>query len=361
MPLVVNPVSKLGSLHIRPNWRYDVLQNPARYKMQDFVTIPESNSGCLKRFLRAGLPYEVNRKIPDYLTPFFSSADAEQRQVLDSLVARHFKRSGQKNISIDSNSDIFINNPVWNLGLVPKITDPFLKRLILHHSNFKFDLYIQKALDMYKSPDHKDIVKFIGYCIYAKVSDKEIAKRWCMPVGQAEALRLIFYDFSHFPKDSVANFTYLRQLTNIGLFDDVDFAFFKRAFELGELGLKAQTSYYLLTPSEKKIIEEFLGKSIVTTTLNLNFAIRNQKDAVGYGTMISNLASYYIKQSEMTYFEAKTENLKACTKRIVDAGPTDTDTTTQLDKELLDLLTSYSLQDSEKIQYKSLDSLQNND
>ena len=170
MQLVVNPVGKLGSLHIRPNWRYDLLQNPAKYKMQEYVSIPVSGAGALKRFMPAGLEYEVRYTIPDYLQPYFDACDNdEEYKALFNLWTRAFKIRGGPKLTVETNTQLFRSNPVWNLSKVPKIQDEFLKRLIYHHSNFQYDAAIAGAIAYHNSPDHTEIFKFIGYGEQSKI------------------------------------------------------------------------------------------------------------------------------------------------------------------------------------------------
>lgn len=352
----ITPVKKIGNLLIRPNWRYDALFNPNKYKLKEFVsrTVP-NNSGVLKRFISLGLPYEVST-LPGSIRYLLDNISNEHKSDLAIMWKRHCKRIKLKKIRVDTDNNKFQKVPVWNLKKIHNINDPFLIRMIKHISNYEYDPHIAYAFDLGRNSDYAEIFKFIGYCVYAKISDKDIGVRWNLPVKHVEAIRLMYYDFSAFPKDRLANIAYLRQLTNIGLLTDVDFAYYKRVFELGELALKAHNDFYSLTREEKKRVEEYLGKTLISNTLNLHFAVKNQKDAVEYGLIVSNLASYYIKTSEVTYFESKIRNLDAATRRIEgDLQGTEANMT-DLDKEFMTMLNEHSLQD-EKLEYKTLDSL----
>ena len=360
MKLITNPVERVGAKHIKPNWRFELLQNPAKYKMQDFVSIPENNASCLKRFISAGLSYEVNYVLPEYLQQLTQDTTQEQKDMLFSLWDRAFKNEGRKKIEIDSNKPQFKHNPVWNLKYVPFIEDAFLRKLIYHHSNFTYDADIKHAIDYSRSEEHTVIFKFIGYGIYCKLSDAQLAKRWNMTRGQIAAIRNLFFDFSKFPKDRIANFTYLRQLANIGAISDVDFNFYKRAFELGDLGIRAMVDYHNLNDEERLKIEEFLGKSVVSNTLNLNFTVKTYKDAVTYGVMVSNLASYYIKQKESAYFDAKIRNLDVMTRRVEGEMLGEVEDMSDLDREMVALLREHSLEEAPQIEYKTLSDLKSN-
>lgn len=361
MKNLVNPIERIGSLHIKPNWRYELLQNPAKYKMQDFVSIPSSNAGCLKRFIPAGLAFEVNYKYPDHLAQYNADLSIEERTVLQSLWRQSFNDSTIPRIAIDTNRQLFAQNPVWNLQHVEKIQDDFMKRLIYHHSNFKFDRHIKYALDLYRSVENKEVFRFIGYGIYCQLTDAQLAKRWRLPVKHIEAVRNLFWDFSRFPKDRVANFTYLRQLANNGVISDVDFVFFKRAYELGDLGIRAQLDFTTLNADERRTVEEYLGKTVIANTLNLSFTIKTQKDAVSYGLIVSNLASYYIKQKEASFMDARivnldaqTRNLNASTLRIEGALDKQIDGLSELDQQMMELLREHSFNEAPPQEYKTL-------
>lgn len=329
--------------------------------MQDFISIPSSNASCLKRFLGAGLPYEVNYKFPDYLVEISASFSAEEKELFYQLWRKSFNASTVPRIAIDTDRGIFQRNPVWNLKHIERIRDHFLKRLIYHHSNFKSDPHIKYALELSRSEENREIFKFIGYGVYCKLSDETLAKRWRIKVKQVEAIRCIFYDFSRFPVDRVASFTYLRQLANIGVISDTDFIFYKRAFELGDLGIRAQVDFTRLNDVERRTVEEYLGKSIIANTLNINFTIKTQKDAVNYGLQVSNLASYYIRQKESYYMDAKITNLNAVTKNVEAATRKiegdllgDVEDLSDMDRQMMNLLREHSLEDVPQIEYKTL-------
>ncbi len=357
MSEIVTPVTKVGNLLVRPNWRYEALFNPAKYKLKEFVSRNiANNSGCLKRFIHIGLDFEVTNRMTPRIKGYYDSISADNKDLFLTMWKRHIKRNNIKNVSVDSIPAIFQKNPIWNAKKLNFINDKFLIKLIRHYSNLEYNPHIAYALELGRNSDYNEIFKFIGYGIYAKIEDKDIAIRWNIPVKHVEAIRLIFYDFSFFPKDRIANISCLRQLTNSGLFTDTDFAYFKRVFELGELGIRAQTDFYSLNKEEKKKVEEYLGKTLISNTLNLHFSVRNQKDALDYGLVVSNLASYYIKTAEATYFDSKIRNLDASTRRIEgDLMGADT-SMNDVDKEFMAMLSQHSLHD-EVMEYKTLDML----
>lgn len=322
--------------------------------MQDFVSIPTSDASCLKRFIGAGLLHEVNYKIPTNVQQYMRVIGGDEAKKLFELWNKTFKRSGVKKISVDTDKKLFQSNPVWNLRHVHRIQDEFLRKLIYHQAGYKFDNDIHYAIEKHRAEDQKEIFRFIGYGIYAKISDEQLAKRWNMSIGQVSAIRLLFFDFSRFPKDRIANFTYLRQLANAGSFDEVDFVFFKKVFELGELGIKAHIDFPNLTNEEKNRVTEFLGHSAITATLNINLAIKTQKDAQNYGLVLSNLADYFIKQKEASYFDAKIRNLDATTRRIEGTMVGDVGDMSELDRNMLDHLRQVSLTEAPQIKYKTL-------
>lgn len=354
--LLKTAAPEIRLLKIKPNWRSEVLINPAGNKFKEYLCNAVTGANCLRRVIGAGFTYEVQYKVPDEVKRYASALNPEQGARLLKLWNKSFKKSKQKKISVEANEPLQKKFPIWNLTKVSSLQDKFLIKAIHHASNYKRDAGITYALELYNSAEHVEAVRYIGYCIYAKVSDKDIAKRWNIPVNAVEALRLLFFDFSNFPKDRLANFTCLRQLANNGVITDTDFAYYKRVYELGELGLKAQTDFFSLTKEEKRTVEEYLGKSVVANTLNINFSIRNLKDANNYGAIVSNLASYYIKEAEISYFTAKTENIRASTRKLEGDMLGATSDVSQLDEDVMEILRQHSLHE-ETIEYKRLDSL----
>lgn len=355
-PAIAN---KLG-INIKPNWRYEALLYPGKYKLTQYLSKVKDTGGCLKRYIGAGLLYELHENPPDEIALFLTQLPRDKANELRSLWKRSLKRNNVKKLKVDFSESVLKNNPIWNLKKIEGLNDTFLRRAIKHVSNYEYDHYIGQAFSLFQSPEYEEIVKFIGYCLYAKISDKEVAKRWQLPIKTIEALRLLFFDFSKFPKDRVANFTFLRQLANNGTISDIDFSYYKRVFELGELGLKAQTDFSSLTKEEREVVEEYLGKTVISNTFNLQFSIRNQKDALAYGSVISTLGNYYIKQAETNYFIAKTKNVIAVTKRIEGESTATNENMTTLDKEMMALLKENSLQEI-KVEYKTLSDLKNKD
>src|SRR4051794_17362209 len=123
MKLKANPVERVGSLHIKPNWRHELLHNPAKYKMQEFVSVPETNTGSLKRYLASGLSFEVNYQMPLYLRDYLVELDDECKDEFQRLWRRSFKQNGQQRLDIESSLKLFQKTPIWNLKLVPEIKD----------------------------------------------------------------------------------------------------------------------------------------------------------------------------------------------------------------------------------------------
>lgn len=343
---------KLRDAATKPNWRYDVLLNPNKYNLSKLLSRSENGSNGLRRYIRNGLPYSVDPPHSEELKELLKDLPEAEANKAKELITRYQKINSRKPVSVDYTQEVIRTHPLWNLSKVKHISDQFLVRAIKHVANYEHDEYIAKAILMFRSEEYQEIINFIGYCLYAKISVVELAKRWSIPVRVIDAIRLLFFDFSKFPKDRIANFTHLRQLANNGVIDDVQFGYYKRVYELGELGLKAQVDFYNLTDSEKKTISEYLGNSIVANTLNLNFSVRNQKDALSYGATVTGLTSYYIRNAEMAYFHAKTRNLDAVTRRIEGGLLTREEGLTAIDKELLDLLKQNSLLDAQ-VEYKT--------
>lgn len=353
----VNPIDRVGNTLIAPNWRYDCLYNPQKYKLKTFCSrTPRPHSASLRRFVSSQATYQVTYKMRNSIKNYYNRLDPVNKHNFQLIWETMFKKRKQKKLLVSTENMQFQKIPLWNMGMMHRITDKMLVTLIEHISNFRYNRHIAYALELGRNPSYTEIFRFIGYCIFAKIPDANIAKRWRIPIKHVEAIRLLFFDFSCFPEDRLAVLAYLRQLTMLGVYSETDFAYYKRVFELGELGLKAQTDFYSLTKAEKKLIEEYLGKSIVATALNLNFTIKSQKDALEYSQIVSTLASHQIKEVERSYLEAKIRNLDANTRRIEgDLSSSEIGMSTQ-DQEYMALLTEHSLRD-DRHEYKTLDML----
>jgi len=136
------------------------------------------------------------------------------------------------------------------------------------------------------------------------LSDVTIAKRWKITVDKVEALRCLFFDFSHFPTDKVGAWALLRQFAEGAVIKETDFYVYKKIHDLGELGMKMVENYHHLTEREKDTCKNFLGETAIENAIHLNLCIRTSKDAWNYTNVVSNFAKYSLLKEELRQKEA---------------------------------------------------------
>lgn len=309
-------LNKVGSFYNFPNWRYQIYLNPAKAGLAQCCKLPKSGDSSLRRYLQyrdVRETLEVNWIFPPRFQKTIDSLSSKNRQIFYKLFGKKLKAQNTKKLFCATFSK---NHQIWAIDKINALNDTFLKRLLHHVSNYSFDAYIQFAVGLKHSKEHEHIFRAIGYHIYAGLSDQEISKRFKLYRQQIKAVRLLFFDFTHSPKEPTARAAYFTQLVDNEIITDLDRRFYKLIAELGEIGLKAHSNYHSLTPEEKVIVEDYLGNTMLDNVLSLNFAVTDMKDALNFNSVINNLASFYIKKEEVNYYRAKVRNLDASTQRI---------------------------------------------
>lgn len=343
--------------NINPRWRYEAFFNPKKYGFEKYVfdqnsKYPKTSKGCLKRFLnRKGRSVDYRCNIPSALYKYQSTLSSEASTYLTSLF---FKRRFDLRLSGKINNTTL--SP-WNLKTVDQIQDKFFVRLIKHLSNFEYDQNIAFAIQLFKSQDTNIIFRYLGYYFFAGVEDKELAKKWKLSVKKIETVRQLFFDFSKFPKDRTVAFAYLRQLEQLDVLQDLDFSHYRRIYDLGELGLRAETDYFNLSIEEKGQVDYYLASSIVSNTLSLKFNIQSKKDAYMYNNVISNFANFAIKKEEVQVMRAKTKHLEASTRKIDNESDLGGNELMLEDEEGLRLLRELSLENQYDDTCRTIDQL----
>lgn len=329
-----------------PAWRYQLLKTPGKQGFSHCLSLASSKGGkgLLRYITNLDLDITVEWTPSNEIKQIQRSLSKEDLALFNSLIVVHCKRK-KPHRSGKLPDKHNLNFPLWSIKEASKLNDSFFVRLVKHAANLEFDHYIATALKLYNNPEREESLRFIGYNFYAKKPDTEIAKAWSMPVRVIEALRLLFYDFSSFPKERLANFTCLRQMVVNGYISDLDFAFYKRIYELGDLGLKAQIDFNQLTTEEKSQVNDYLNESYTSNVFNLNFSIQNKKDTSQYLSALGSLAEMSIKKKEVELVSAKIKNLNAATRRI-DTESTNMETNmTSIDQDFIELLRQNSLKE----------------
>ena len=347
----------VGTFYNFPNWRYQLYLNPGKAGLAEACKPPEAGAGCLKRYLyysdvRAGT--SVNNNFPPRFQKVVNSLGEKNLNLFNKFFHKKLKKDKSKKLSCGAFSN---KHFVWRVGQIDSLNDAFLKRLLYHAVNFNFDPYIQFAVGFMMSKEHAHIFKAIGYHVYAGLTDEQIAVRFKLYPQQIEAIRELFYDFTHAPKNPTARSAYFTQLVDNNIITDLDRRFYKLIAELGELGLKAHSNYHSLTPEEKILVEDYLGNTMLDNVFSLNFAITDVKDALNFNAVINNLASFYIKKEEVNYYRAKTRNLDASTQRITSERNAELLNVDREDEEALKLIGQLALKENSLPEYRAITEL----
>lgn len=355
--LQIISLNKVGSFYNFPNWRYQIYLNPAKANLAWCCRKPKNGDSCLKRYFQYSEvreTLEINYTFPPKFQKVIDNLTQKNRGLFYKLFNKKLKATNTKKFFCET----FLKNiKIWNIDKIDSLTDPFLKKLLYHSSNFNYDTYIQFAVGLKHSKEHEHIFRAIGYHIYAGLSDQEISKRFKLYPQQVEAIRLIFFDFTHSPKEATARSAYFTQLVDNEIITDLDRRFYKLIAELGEIGLKAHANYHSLTPEEKVIVEDYLGNTMLDNVLSLNFAVTDMKDALNFNSVINNLASFYIKKEEVNYYRAKVRNLDASTQRISSENNAELLNVDPEDEEALKLIGKLALTENSLPNYPAITEL----
>lgn len=300
------PASKLGTPFQSPSWRYQVIHYPERFGLGWISSKREVNSGHLSRLIPKGLAPASCYTLPSYFLELQQELPPHLAEQLVKVWNKHYFSNNQHKTTFSSATSNQVPLSL-NVRAVKKLNDPFLQRLLLYCFNYQGDKYIEEAIKFYKDPGNSQNKDWINYSIYGGVDDKKLAKDWHKPVQFIEALRLIFYDYSHWPKDKFVQFSLIRQLVNNGELKDSDYHIFRRIYDLGFVGLKSAVGLHNLTPIEKSEVDQYLGAASVGNILNLNYTISNAKDALNFNRVVADFANVNLKKLEI---EQKTALLK---------------------------------------------------
>ena len=311
------PSRKLGTPFQRPSWRYDAWRNPDNYGFRYFCSKVQDNSKFLYRLINKGISYQVEYKIPSFIRNTARVLPTHLHLQLVKIWEKEWKKQHKYRLSI---TDIGSYNLIsWNIKKIEKLNDVWFKRLIKHIYNIDRSPAIELALNFYKNKDYAQLKRFIGHEIFAGFTDAEISKKWNISKEGVTAIRMLFFDFSCYPKDKVAQWATLVQWSNNGDISADEFSLYKRVYELGALGLKAQVCGYELTEPERVAVSDYLTKSALVNTFNLNFATRTSRDAFTYNKVLMDMATLNIRKAEL---KLKGEELKLLGLQVKNAEST---------------------------------------
>jgi hypothetical protein len=351
------PIIKIGTPFQRPSWRYHAAINPEIYGLGCYLSRLEADSGFVKRLIVKGIrPTEIY-SYPIFFRELAQELTSQQSQQLEKIWNKYYFRNRSHKLSFSE--DLVSNIPVsWNVGKVLQLNDEYLRRLILHLFDYQYDDDIAKALEFCLSEDNSEMKRWIGYSIYCGHSDVQIAKRWRLTVGRARAIRLLFFDYSHFPSDIVASWALMRQCAEAGEMDSEDFARYKEIRTMGETGLKFITmGFDALEDTEKRSVERYMSNSTMTNAVELKMSMRTKQDALAYNTLMMNFARLSLFREEVRNKETSLRLMELHIKKaqkdlnIIDDGVFEEDRT------LLEEMRKMSMYDNQPkfITYSELD------
>jgi hypothetical protein len=357
----LSPISlnQVGSFFNFPNWRYLIYLEPHRANLAYCRDKPIDGSGRLRRYL-PGNPELLSNAASAYtFTPFISKTisklSLDEKNMFFKLYNKKLKKQGDKKIFVPTYKSEDVK--IWSCKFIDLITDRPLRNFLYHTVRVKHFSEYDFAIKFHSSKDHQRTCCVIGYCIFAGLSDYEIAKRYKLFPKQVRALRELFFDFTNTPTEVVARSAYFTQLADNQIISDVDRRYYKIIGSLGELGLKADADPHSLTYEERERLNAYLGDSMIDNVTSLYFSIEDKKDALNYNSVINNLASFLIKKEEIRYFQAKVRNLDASTTRILN-DKSDFDASIQEEDEVaLKLISQLALKENALPEYKSITEL----
>lgn len=348
------PTRRLGTPFQRPAWRYDALRNPDKYGFRSFCSRKADNAGCLRRLIKKGLDCRVTYIVPRGLTVLAKRLPASLAAELKRVWHKHWLKNNSHKVLIE-NIDQYENLVSWNAAKLGKINDEWFQKLIRHICNLDYSPEIDAALRLHLSEEYEQIKRYIGHLIFAKVDDAEISRQWNIPAKTITALRMLFFDFSALPKDPVAQWATLVQWVNNGDIKPDEFALYRRVHELGALGLKAQVAGSFLGEDERLKVHDYLTKSALANTYNIQFSTRSPRDAIVYNRVIGDLVRMDLQREETNLRRSEQKLLEMQVQKL--ANELNTDKAQELQSEDLRLIqtaiTALAKQDCEP-RYKTV-------
>lgn len=280
--------NRLGTPFQSPSWRYSALKNPLRFDLDCYCNKQENNSQWLVKLgNKEGLDWVCNRKFPTLFKKL--RLNLEQERELNRLVKKKARSTGGD--IIIKKQDNYRPPNGWNLKKVDNLKDVWLYRLVRYVYGGGADEPIAQALRLNQSVAYGlQMKRFMGYTMYAGLSDEEIAKKWKLQVKTIEAIRNLFYDFSALPEDKVAQWSVIVQMFNHGDLHPDEYDLYKRIFDMGYLGLKAQVAGFSLTDEEEQQLKHIVTKTAVLNVFNIHFGIKTTEDALAYSRVLQDTA-----------------------------------------------------------------------
>lgn len=311
------PNRKVGTPFQRPSWRVDALRNPDKYGFRYFCSKKQDDAGHLKRLITKGISPTVSYSFPEYLETLSAGLAPHLKEQLRKIWNKRWNRQHRnRKIQFEAvaNYPDFI---CWNPDKLKELNDPWFIKLVLHVFNIQSDASIDFALRMNQDAQYHQTKRFIGYGIFGGLTDEEIAAQWNIPPKHIQALRYLFYDFSYFPKDKVAQWALLKELGDNGEIRKEEFMLFKKIFEMdGYVAVKAFIVPHHLTPDEKTEVCSYLNDSAMGNTLAINYTTNTKNDVLVYNRVLQEAATLKLKGEELNLRRKEVRLLELQSQKI---------------------------------------------
>lgn len=306
------PICKIGTPFQTPSWRFQAIHYPEKFGFEWFCSRRAVDAGHLTRLIKKGLRPASVYTIPTYFKELLETVPPHLAEILLKVWNKHYFNEHRHKINFSAN--VAGSVPIsWNMSRVRLLNDEFLKRMLYHLFNYRHDQHIEEALAFVRDKHNSMPKKWMNYAIYGKLTDAELAVMWQKSVGFVKAVRLMFFDYSHWPDDKLVHYSLIRQLVIDGELDEPDFHVFRRIYDLGMLGIKSITDIVGFTNKEKDEIGSFLEVSKIDKLLQLNYTCTDAKDAINFNRAAADYSNIGLKRLEI---EQKAELLRLTAQKM---------------------------------------------
>jgi hypothetical protein len=300
MTNAIVPTIKTGTSYQSPSWRYQATLEPERFGLKPICSRTDrvTNCGFLKRLIPKGIAPNSTYYLPVYFKRIINDLPQHLAELLIKTWNKYYFTTRERKINF-SPVVMQIVPVSFNLTKVHKLNDDFLRRLILHSINYQYDENIEQAIRFYLDKTNGEVKDWFRYAVYCGYTDAKLAKQWKMSVGTVHALRLAFFDYTHWPKDRLAQFALLRNLQANKEMTEADFHVHKRILDLGDAGLRSIFDQHNLTEEERCSIDLYLKSCPASELLSLKYAVRTSRDAHAFNRAVLDYGMVDIRQKQL--------------------------------------------------------------
>jgi len=350
------PVFKVGTKFSTPMWRFEALKNPQKYDLGNFCFTKPDFSGSLNRYAHLGLVLQIN-ELPPSIVEMTNDFPFDLKETLNTLHQKHLKKNKLKKGAFLGKDRHGKHTLVFNVRMLNKIKDVWLKKTFEHYYGVEGYPEIDYAIRFFHNQENEEQLKAIGVSIFAGYPEATLAIDWNMPLSYVQALKYLFFDFSFLPKGRLARLASLRQMVVNGVIDNVDFALYKRVFDLGEVGLRAQLDYHSLNEDECNTIKEYLKNSLVDNTFKFQMSITNSRASKDFNGFMTGFAKLSMAKEELSLIRKRNELMEVQTRKLRNDIDGETMIMTDEDQTLLESAKAVNLKTEKDLDFTPLHEL----